>query len=81
MTARALFSLDGQVLKRFRALVPNKERSKAIEQFMREEISRREREREQRIERLAIKVETDPRFSDVCEVYRDVDQVAGEAVE
>lgn len=81
MTARALFSLDDRVLERFRALVPNQERSKAIEQFMRDEISRRENAREQRISKLAIMVESDPRFANVREVYGDVDQVAGEAVE
>jgi len=81
MTARVLFSLDDHVLERFRALVPNRERSKAIENFMRDEISRREHEREERISRAAIMVETDPRFDDVRSVYDDVDQVAGEAIE
>jgi len=81
MTVRALFSLDDQVLERFRALVPNRERSKAIEQFMRDEISRREREREQRIAQLAIMVESDPQYVDVRDVYDDVDRVVGEGVE
>ena len=81
MTARALFSITDEVLERFRALVPSSKRSQEIERLMREEISRRENQRELEIEQLARQVETDPAYADVRSVSSDTDAIAGEAVQ
>ena len=81
MTKRVLFSLNDEVFERFRSLVPDRERSRAIEGFMLSEISRREQDRDARIEQLARMIETDKRFSDVRSVSDDVNAIAGEAVQ
>lgn len=80
MTIRVLFSLNDEVFERFRSLVPSRQRSKLIETFMRGEIARIEREKEARVERLAMHVETHPDYAAVREVTSDVDRVAGEMV-
>ena len=81
MTARALFSITDEVLERFRALVPSSKRSQEIERLMREEISRRENQRELEIEQLARQVETDGEYGDVRAVSDDINIIAGEAVQ
>lgn len=81
MTARALFSINDDILALFRTVVPSSERSKTIEKLMREEIDRRESAREQRMAELAAMVETDPDFSDVRAVSQAVDALAGESIE
>lgn len=81
MTARVLFSINDEIMAMFRSVVPARERSKTIERFMREEIERRETQRDQRIEQLARLVETDPAFAEVRAVSQAVDAIAGEAVE
>ena len=81
MTARALFSITDEVLERFRALVPSSKRSQEIERLMREEISRRENQRELEIEQLVRQVETDPAYAEVRSVSDDTNTIAGEAVQ
>lgn len=81
MTARVLFSINDEIMAMFRAAVPARERSKAIEQFMQEEVERREKQRYERIEQLARMVETDPVYAEVRAVGASVDAVAGEAIE
>lgn len=81
MTARALFSITDEVLERFRALVPSSKRSQEIERLMREEISRRENQRELEIEQLARQVETGGEYGDVRAVSDDINIIAGEAVQ
>ncbi len=81
MTARALFSINEDLLALFRAVVPSGERSKTIEKLMREEIEQRESAREQRMAELAAMVETDPDFSDIRAVSLEVDALAGESIE
>jgi hypothetical protein len=81
MTARALFSIKDDVLERFRAIVPSRERSKVIESFMLKEIKVREEERERKSEEIARMVETDPAFAKVRGVSADVDAVAGDAID
>lgn len=81
MTARALFSIKDEVLERFRAVVPNRERSKVVESLMVKEITLREERREREIEKIARMVETDPAFAKVRGVSADVDAVAGDAVD
>ena len=81
MTSRVLFSIDDDVLERFRAAIPSHERSKVIEDLMRREIEYREEQRESHIEQLALQVETDPRFTAVRSVTGDIDNVAGEAID
>lgn len=80
MTKRALFSLSDEVFERFRSLVPDRERSKTIENFMLQEITRREAARDSRLERLARSVENDPQYADVRSVSQLVDAIAGEAL-
>ena len=80
MTKRVLFSLNDEVFERFRSLVPDRERSKTIENFMLSEIARRENLRDARIERLAKLIETDERFSAVRGVSVDVNAIAGEGL-
>lgn len=81
MTARALFSITDEVLERFRALVPSSKRSQEIERLMREEISRRENQRELEIEQLVRQVETDPAYAEVRSVSDDTNTIAAEAVQ
>jgi len=81
MTARVLFSIKDEVLERFRAIVPNRERSKVVESLMLEEIALREERREREIEEIARMVETDPAFAKVRGVGADVNAVAGESVD
>jgi len=81
MTARALFSVKDEVLARFRAIVPNRERSKVIESLMLKEIEVREGAREREIEQIARMVETDPAFAEVRGVAADVNAVAGDAID
>ena len=81
MTVRILFSVKDEVLARFRAIVPNRERSKVIESFMLKEIETREEAREREIEQIARMVEFDPAFAEVRGVATDVDAVAGDAVD
>ena len=81
MTTRVLFSINDEIMDLFRTVVPSRERSKTIEKLMREEIERRSKAREQRIEQLATLVETDPAFVEVRAVSDDVDAVAGEAAQ
>jgi hypothetical protein len=71
MTTRVLFSVNDDVMARFRELVPFRERSKTVERFM----------RDLHIERLANLVETDPQYADLRAVSGDVDAVAGEGVD
>ncbi len=80
MTTRVLFSINDEIMAMFRTAVPASERSKTIEKFMKEEVERREMQREQRIEQLAQMVETDPAYAEVRAVSQDVDGVAGESV-
>jgi len=80
MTKRVLFSLNDEIFERFRSLVPDRERSKAIENFMLSEIARLENRRDARIEKLAKLVETDERYSDVRGVSEDVNAIAGEGL-
>ena len=81
MTARVLFSVNDEVLARFRAIVPNQERSKVIESYMLTEIETREDAREREIEAIARMVESDPAFAEVRGVATDVDAVAGGRVD
>ena len=80
MTKRVLFSLNDEIFERFQSLVPDRERSKAIENFMLSEIARLENRRDARIEKLAKLVETDERYSDVRGVSEDVNAIAGEGL-
>ena len=81
MTARVLFSVKDEVLARFRATVPNRERSKVIESLMLKEIETRAEAREREIEQIARMVESDPAFAEVRRAARDIDAVAGDAVD
>ena len=48
---------------------------------MREEISRRENQREPEIEQPVRQVETDPAYAEVRSVFDDTNTIAGEAVQ
>lgn len=61
--------------------MPSSKRSQEIERLMREEISRRENQREPEIEQLARQVETDPAYAEVRSVSDDTNTIAGEAVQ
>jgi hypothetical protein len=58
-TLRASYSFSAPVLKRFNAVVPNGERSKLMEQFMKNTVAQRERE----LENIAEIYMTDPAFA------------------
>lgn len=81
MTTRAIFSLDDDVMARFRALVPGGERSKVVEKLLRKELESREQAREARLVAAIHLVETHPDFADVRALSDEVDGIAGEAVE
>ena len=81
MTTRAMFSLDEEVMERFRVLGPDGERSKLVEQLLRKEIATRERERDERLTKVAQLVETHPDFADGRAVSDEVDGITGEMIE
>jgi metal-responsive CopG/Arc/MetJ family transcriptional regulator len=81
MTTRVLFSLSEDIATRFRAAVPNRERSKLIEQLLRTELDARGLAQDSDFEQIARLVETHPDFEQVRAVSADVDRVAGEAFE
>jgi hypothetical protein len=79
MVTRALFSLSEEIATRFRAAVPNRERSKLVEHLLRTELDARALAQDKEFERIAKLVETHPDFEEVRIVSGDVDRVAGEA--
>ncbi len=81
MTTRVLFSLSDEVMARFRAVVPHRERSKVIESLLQKELDARESERETRLENVARMVESHPDFEQVRKDSEDVERIAGEAIE
>jgi len=81
MRTRVLFSLSGEVMARFRAVVPHRERSRVIESLLQKELDTRERERETRLEDVARMVESHPDFQQVRKDSEYVERIAGEAIE
>ena len=74
--SRAIYSIDPEVLNRFNSTFRPRERSKIVEQFMRQALAKKER---QLIAAVRL-IESDPRFAAIREVSGDVDRIAGEAV-
>ena len=74
--SRAIYSIDPEVLNRFNSTFRPRERSKVVEQLMRQALAKKER---QVIDAIRL-IESDPRFAAIREVSADVDRIAGEAV-
>ena len=74
--SRAIYSIDPEVLNRFNSTFRPHERSKVVEQLMRQALAKKER---QVIDAIRL-IESDPRFAAIREVSADVDRIAGEAV-
>ena len=74
--SRAIYSIDPEVLNRFNSTFRPRERSKIVEQLMRQALAKKER---QLIAAVRL-IESDPRFAAIREVSGDVDRIAGEAV-
>ena len=72
---RAIYSINADLLSRFNALFPARERSKIIEGMIQKALE----EREHDLVEAARKIETDPKFAAIREVSDDLDRVAGEA--
>lgn len=74
--SRAIYSIDPEVLKRFNTLFKPGERSKVVEQLLREKIDTED----QQLVDAARRIESDPRFAAIREVSDDVDRIAGETL-
>jgi len=81
MTIRVLFSLSDEVMARFRAVVPYRERSKVVESLLQKELDAREKECDRRLEDVARMVESHPDFAQVRRDADDIERIAGEAIE
>lgn len=75
--SRAIYSINPDVLSRFNALFPPRERSKVVEQMIQRALA----ERESGLLEAARKIESDPRFAAIREVSDDIDRIVGEAVQ
>lgn len=74
--SRAIYSINADLLGRFNALFPPRERSKIVERMIQKALE----EREHDLIEAVRKIETDPRFAAIREVSDDVGRVAGEAL-
>ena len=75
--SRAIYSIDADLLSRFNALFPARERSKIVERMIQKALA----EREQALVEAVRKIETDPKFGSIREVSDDIDRVVGEALQ
>ncbi len=75
--SRAIYSINPDVLSRFNALFPPRERSKVVEQMIQRALA----ERESGLLEAVRKIESDPRFAAIREVSDDIDRIVGEAVQ
>lgn len=75
--SRAIYSINPDVLSRFNALFPPRERSKVVEQMIQRALA----ERESGLLEAARKIESEPRFAAIREVSDDIERIVGEAVQ
>lgn len=75
--ARAVYSIDADLLSRFNARFAPSERSKVVEQMIQKTLS----QREPSLLAAARKIESDAKFASIRAVSDDIDRVAGEAVQ
>ena len=75
--SRAIYSINADLLSRFNALFPARERSKIVERMIQKALEERERD----LVEAARKIENDPKFAAIREVSYDIDRVAGEALQ
>ena len=73
----AIYSINADLLNRFNALFPARERSKIVERMIEKVLE----EREHALLEAVRKIETDPRFAAIREVSDDIDRTAGEALQ
>ena len=75
--SRAIYSINADLLSRFNALFPARERSKIVERMIQKALEECERD----LVEAARKIENDPKFAAIREVSDDIDRVAGEALQ
>ena len=75
--SRAIYSINPDLLNRFNALYPARERSKIVEGLIQQVLE----EREQYLVDAVRKIETDPRLAAIREVSDDIDRVAGDGLQ
>ena len=75
-TARAVYSINADLLSRFNARFAPRERSKVVEQMIQKTL----RQREPSPLAAARKIESDARFASIRAVSDDIDRIAGGAV-
>ena len=75
--SRAIYSINADLLSRFNAHFPARERSKIVERMIQKALEERERD----LVEAARKIENDPKFAAIREVSDDIDRVAGEALQ
>ena len=75
--SRAIYSINPDVLSRFNALFPPRERSKVVERMIQRALA----ERESGLLEAARKIESEPRFAAIREVSDDIERIVGEAVQ
>ncbi len=75
--SRAIYSINPDLLSRFNALYPARERSKIVEGLIQKVLE----EREQYLVDAVRKIETDPSLAAIREVSDDIDRVAGDGLQ
>ncbi len=73
---RAVYSIKPDVLARFNALYPTRDRSKLVEQFLLHKVS----EKERAFVEAARLIENDPQYSSIREVSDDMDSLTTETL-
>jgi len=76
-TLRASYTISAPILQRFNALVPNGERSRVMEELMKQALAKREAE----LESIAEAFVTDPAFAECRDDEKRWDATAGDGLE
>ena len=76
-TLRASYTISAPILQRFNAVVPNGERSRVMEELMKQALAAREAE----LENIAEAFLTDPAFAECRDEERLWDVTAGDGLE
>jgi hypothetical protein len=76
-TLRASYTISAPILQRFNAVVPNGERSRVMEELMKQALAKREAE----LEGIAEAFMTDPAFAECSDDEKRWDVTAGDGLE
>lgn len=76
-TLRASYTISAPILQRFNAVVPNGERSRVVEELMKQALAKREAD----LESIAEAFMTDPAFAECRDDEKRWDVTAGDGLE